>query len=247
MSSDTTVFAVCPHDTARGIERWGFLNTFVNKHLDLGSRYVPHLNFADFTKELDAERFLWAYLNPADFLKVRDRFGYLGLVRPVQRFDVAYVVQSASGAPAGSLAELAGKRVAAVNGYLFRLVGDRLRQAGITFEHVQAKSYAEVMSMLARGEAAFGVTYNEHFDPLTPSSKAEYRLVTSIDAGLSHVVAAHPSLPEQKREGLRSLLLGAKDNPQGVKILSEIRISGFEPVPEEPFAALKTLLAKTAA
>lgn len=246
MSTETNLFSVCPHDTARGLERWGFLNTYVNKNLELGSRYRPHLNFAEFNAELEAERFLWAYLNPADFLKVRGRFGYVGLARPAQRPDIAYVVQRAGDPAAAGLSDLGGRRLAAVNGYMYRLVADRLRSDGVAWDHVLAKSYSEVMSLVGRGEAAFGVTYNEHFDLLTQGSKEQFRVVATLDAGLSHVVAAHPSLPEEKQEGLRSLLIAAQENSQGRKVLSEVEILAFEPVLLEPFATLQAVLERSA-
>jgi ABC-type phosphate/phosphonate transport system substrate-binding protein len=240
MNEPPSLFAVCPHDTARGIDRWALLNTYVNKRLSLGSRFHPYLDFAEFGVDLERERFLWAYLNPADTLKARSRFGYEALVRPSGRFDVAYIVRAA-GAP---LAEsLEGKRVAAVNGYLFFLVRKKLADAAVGFETVVAKSYAEVLTLVDQGKADAGVTYNEHFDVLAETQRSRFAVVDRVHPGLSHVIAAHPSVPLETRSALRELLLAAGGDPQAAALLADLKMVGFENVPEAPFALLSDVLA----
>lgn len=236
----TNLFAVCPHDTARGVEKWALFNTFVNKNLGLGSRFQPYLDFTDFGADLEGERFLWAYLNPADYLKAAKRFGYKAVARPRGRFDVAYVLGRAEAGAASDPSALAGKRLAAVRGYLYFLVAHQLDALGVPFQPVTAKSYPEVMAMLERGDADFGVSYNEHFDALPPSVRQGYRVVARVDAGLSHVVATHPSLGQ--KEALRTLLEGAGERPEGRKMLAELKVDAFEPVPEEPFRRLREIL-----
>jgi len=234
-----TLFAVCPHDTARGFDKWAMFNTFVNKRLDLRSRFEPHLNFVEFGADLEQERFLWAYLNPADFLKARSRFGYQAQVRPKNRFDVALVIGRSA---ATGLEQLRGKRLAAVPGYLFFLARHRLAQAGIDFKVVPVKSYAEVMKTLGADEADFGITYNEHFDRLAPSAREAYAVVEGVDISLSHVISTHPALPAEKAASLRELLLVAHTNPEGVKLLTELGFHQFELVDLAPFDHLAEIL-----
>lgn len=239
------LFAVCPHDTARGIDKWALFNTFVNKDIGLHSRFQVYLNFTEFGADLEQERFMWAYLNPADTLKVRTRFGYQAVARPVDRFDVAYVVGPRDSGRQDDLGVVLDRRLAAVKGYLFLVVKHRLLAEGIGFLHVPAKSYAEVMTLIERGDADFGVTYNEHFDLLSPSVREQFSIVASVHAGLSHVIAVHPSVSEASRESLRRLLLGAAAHPAGQKVLAELGMKGFEDVPEEPFLELARILEAT--
>ena len=233
------LFAVCPHDTARGFDKWAMFNTFVNKRLDLKSRFQPHLNFVEFGADLEQERFLWAYLNPADFLKARSRFGYVPQVRPKDRFDVALVIGRSA---ATGLEQLRGQRLAAVSGYLFFLARHRLAQDGIDVTVVPVKSYAEVMKSLGAGEADFGITYNEHFDRLAPAAREGYSVVEGVDIALSHVIATHPALPAEKAAALRDLLLAAHSNPEGEKLLVELGFPQFEPVDLAPFDHLAEIL-----
>ncbi len=236
------LFAVCPHDTARAFEKWALLNTYVNKHLGLKSRFQLYLNFAEFGAALEQERFLWAYLNPADFLKARRRFGYLPVARARGRFDIAYVTGHCGSGAGQDTCVRPNQRLAAFNGYLYWLVKDRLAQAGVPFEHVPAKSYAEAMTLVERGQADRCVTYNEHFDGLSSSVRDQYFVCLTVDAGLSHVLAIHPSLGDEVRQALAQLLLGAVGTTDGQKILAELKMSGFEAVPEEPFMELSRIL-----
>jgi ABC-type phosphate/phosphonate transport system substrate-binding protein len=236
-----SVFAACPHDTALGLTKWALFNTLVNKQLRFGSRFQAYLNFAEFGAALEAGEFLWAYLNPADLLKARRLFGYQDVARPAESTDVAYLVATARSGFQG-LESAAGKKVAAVKGYLYFLVKHRLQASGIEHQLVLAKSYAEVMQMVDRGQADLGVTYNDHFDRLNPTTRAEFTITSKVDIGLSHVVATHPSLPAESREALRSLLLNAGSGETGQKILSETGFPRFEVVPEQPFRMLAEVI-----
>jgi phosphonate transport system substrate-binding protein len=239
------IFAVCPHDTSRGIEKWTLLNTFVNRHVDLRTRFRLFLDFKEFGAELEQGGFLWAFLNPADYLKVKTRFGYVPVARPAGRKDVAYVVGPASHGANASLGSVAGRRLAAVKGYLFFLVLHRLRAEGVAFDWVPANSYAEVMKLVERGEADFGVTYNDHFDRLAQNAQEKYVVVARCDPGLSHVFAAHPSLAKEKRDELRRLLMLAQELPDGAKVLAQLEIERFEEVPEAPYLELQDILTST--
>jgi ABC-type phosphate/phosphonate transport system substrate-binding protein len=237
-----STFAVCPHDTAKGFDKWAFFNTLVNKSVELRSRFCPCLNFAEFTKTLESEELLWAYFNPADYIKARARFGYDAIARPVNRADIARVVGLAASTATDSEG-LTGKRLAAVNGYLFFVARKVLADTGVTFEHVPAKSYADVMSLVENGQADYGVTYNEHFDVLVPGTKSRFREVRSFEMGLSHVVAVHPSMPADARGRLTELLLGTGANAERKRILDTLGFEGFEEAPSAPFEALASILA----
>jgi ABC-type phosphate/phosphonate transport system substrate-binding protein len=239
-NAQPSFFSVCPHDTARGIEKWALFNTYMNKHVGLKSRFHFTMDFAEFAQDVDGERLLWAYVNPADYLKVSERFGYEPIARPAERFDIAYVVRKSGSELPPQL--IPGSRIAAVKGYLFFLVRHELAAAGIPFTTVPAKSYAEVLSLVERGEADAGVTYNEHFEPLAASTKEKFTVMHKVHPGLSHVVVAHPSIPAKTREEMRALLLAAATDPDAARLLEELRIRSFETVPEAPFRLLKDSL-----
>lgn len=235
-------FGVCPHDVARGLERWAFLNTFVNKALGLGSRFGIYLDFVEFAAALEGEEFLWGFLNPADYLKARTLFGYEAIARPAGIRDVAYVVARTGEPLAGSIEAFAGRRVALVRGYLAALVRHRLQGAGVSCEVVAVKSYAEVMKTVGRGDADFGVTYNDHFDRLSAAVRDDFRVEARVDPGLAHVVAAHPSIPQPGRAALRELLLGAHLDSAGAGLLATLGFTAFEEVPEGPYRDLADVL-----
>lgn len=240
-----TFFAVCPHDTAKGVDKWALFNTLVNKTVGLRARFNVFLNFNEFTAALEEEQLLWAYLNPADYLKAKARFGYEAIARPRDRRDKAYLVAPCG--MTGGLELATGKRLAAVKGYLYALAADRLKAAGIQYTLVPAKSYNEVMTLLERGDADVGVSYNDHFDALSPSTRERYCAAESIDVGLSHVVAAHPSVAAESKEALRGFLLGATETADGQKALAALGLAGFDPVPEAPFQVLEQILAAAGA
>ncbi|MBK8214229.1 MAG: PhnD/SsuA/transferrin family substrate-binding protein [Myxococcales bacterium] len=233
MNADNGLFAVCPHDTARGIDKWAMFNTRVNKRLGLGSRFHAYLDFAEFGRDLLGGRFAWAYLNPADFVKAKKKLGYAPVVRPVARFDVARIV-----AREGMGEVRAGARVAAVPGYLKAVVEHTLREEGTALAAVDAKSYGEVVTMVRDGRAEFGITYNEHFDVLSATSRQGIVAIRSFDFGLSHVLAVRPDLGVSGIELGRWLL----SDPEGQKAGDVIGVSGWETVDESPFESLATIL-----
>jgi len=231
-------FSVCPHDTAKGVDRWALFHTLVNKQLRLGTRFLPSFDFKEFDEDLKKPGCLWAYLNPAQFLAARRLHGCEALARPIDRPDKVYLVAlRADEAPQGVEAA-AGSTVVAVDGYLLRL----FEQSKVPFERRKAKSYGEVMTLVERGEARFGVTYNEHFDSLSSLIRDRFRVVATVDIGLSHVIAASAELPSETRDALRQLLLGASGSAEGKKLLETFGVSGFEPVSMAPYELLAEIL-----
>jgi hypothetical protein len=228
-------FAVCPHDTARGIEKWALFHTRVNRALDLKSRFTPHISFADFGKSLRAGEFLWAYVNPADFVHLRALFGFRPLVRPASRFDLARIIGRAGGGPVP-----VGARVARVPGYLATVVEAQWRERGLSTEAVSAQSYAEVVKLVDRGVVDFGITYNEHFDVLPEATRERFGVIETIDLGLSHVVAAHPSLDDRRGAALTELLFDT--GPVGAQVRAAIDVERFDLPEETSFRYLETLL-----
>lgn len=235
-------FSVCPHDTANGLEKWAIFHTITARVSPCGSRYVPYFNFKEFDVALQGEQIRWGYLNPAQFLTVRKLFGYVPIARPVQRPDKAIFVRTMA-SPVTRLEDIRDKRIVAAPGYLFALAKQALKVRGVDFTHVPAKSYSEVMGALAKGEADIGISYNEHFDALTPSTRSQFAIVDVVDPGLTHVICMHPAVPEDVRESLRRFLLEAPGNPDGQRAMSVVGIKGFEPVDTQPFDALAQILA----
>jgi phosphonate transport system substrate-binding protein len=244
-------FSVCPHDTAKGVDRWALFHTLVNKQLRLGTRFLPSFDFKEFDEDLKQPGCVWGYLNPAQYLTARRLHGGEALVRPVGRPDKVYLVAPTERPlPEGQLA------VAAVDGYLFRLFQHALKEgslreqdgAGLAarlgggFERKKAKSYAEVMNQTERGDAHVGVTYNEHFDDLSTLVRSKFRVLATVDVGLSHVVVVSQGMPADKKEELRRILLEAAGSPEGQKILEVFGTTGFEPVPLEPYELLVQIL-----
>lgn len=248
-------FSVCPHDTAKGVDRWALFHTLINKQLRLGSRFMPSFDFKEFEADLRQPGCVWGYLNPAQYLTAQKLHGGEALVRPLGRMDKVYLIApSASPIPEGTLS------LAAVDGYLFRLfeaslqgkipegqadwkgneeLATRLRGG---FERRHAKSYAEVTTLVEREEVHLGVTYNEHFDDLSALSRKKSSVLAILDLGLSHVVVVNSSMEPEQKEGLRQILLDATSSPEGQKILEVFGTTGFEPVPPEPYELLAGIL-----
>jgi phosphonate transport system substrate-binding protein len=234
-------FAVCPHDTAAGVERWAMFHAVVAKRVSPGSRYVPYFNFKEFDQALRDGKLRWGYLNPAQFLLVRKMFGFVPLARPVERPDQVVIVQSVA-SPAASLAELAGKRIAAAPGYLFALAKHELALRGIPFSVVQVRGYTEVMRAISQGEADAGISYNEHWGALTDYVREQFAVVDRISPGLSHVVAAHPDVPVETREALRQFLLGSHHAEDTARALGKVGMKAFEEFDAKPFDALEGIV-----
>ncbi len=232
---EPNLFAVCPHDTARGVDKWALLNTRINKNFALGSRFHAYLDFAEFGRDLSAGKFLWAYLNPADFVKARAQLGYVAVARPVERLDIARIIARVG---VGPQIIASGVQAAAVPGYLAGLVEYELAQRGISIERVPAKSYAEVMVHVREGRAPIGITYNEHFDVTAATSREGLAVLDNVNAGLAHVVAVHPSLGARAEE-LRAWLL---DDPVGQTVGTDIGIKRWESIPLEPYQHLADAL-----
>jgi hypothetical protein len=233
------IFAVCPHDTARGFDKWALFNTVANRNLGLGGRFEAYLDFATFGRDLAEGRFLWAYVNPADYVKLHETQGYIAVARPTGRYDVAHVITYGNN-PVSSISP--SSRIAVVAGYLGRVVSSSLRQRVQGYVEVPAKSYNDVMTILRRGEADFGITYNEHFGGLSPASREGFQISESVDAGLTHVVVAHPELSVVSRAALASWLKATEQAPDVERAWKALDLQGFEDVPEAPFEQLRSIL-----
>ncbi len=224
-------FGVCPHDTAQNADSWALFNTKINRALGLGSVFHLYLDFAEFGTALSEGALLWAYLNPADYVRAADSHGYIAVGRPSGRFDNALLVGRSDGAP---FAARSGEPVATVSGYLAALALQTMAAEGDVVVTKSVRSYAAVMVALRSGSAQFGLTYNEHFAGLTGASRDGLKVLREFNTGVAHVLAVHPSLAEIAPR-LSEFLL----SPDGATASASVGISAWESVPAEPYLQLR--------
>lgn len=224
-------FGVCPHDTAQNADSWALFNTRINRHLGLGSVFHLYLDFAEFSASLAEGSLLYAYLNPADYVRAKDEHGYIAVGRPVGRFDNALLIGRAD---AGPFDGHTSGPLAVVPGYLATIALAELATEGIAAPLATYRSYAAVMVALRNESARFGITYNDHFAGTNAKSREGISVLREFHTGLSHVLAIHPSLAE-----CAGRISDFLHSPEGAAASEPVGISAWESVPVEPYEKLR--------
>ncbi|MGC2165508.1 MAG: PhnD/SsuA/transferrin family substrate-binding protein, partial [Gallionella sp.] len=117
--------SVCPHDTAKNLAGWYFLNTYMQRRLGCGIRFNPQDNFIVEREAVLAGGYHLVYANPYSALEFSAKAGFTPVVRPVDVFDETLLVTKKG----TNLAAIAKPRVStATKGLIVHALGCTLLQ-----------------------------------------------------------------------------------------------------------------------
>lgn len=157
-----------------------------------------------------------------NFIKENEKAGYRVFARPTgdaQSGEIVVLKDS----PIQSLSDLEGKEVvfphiAAFLGY--HLPMDALMRKGIHVKPLFAGNQEGAMGQLKAGRTVAAGVNAEVMRAFAEREQVPYRVLWTSEKYLNLALSAHPSVPADTVNRVRTVLLGMADDPEGQKVLA---------------------------
>lgn len=198
-----------------------------------------------FMENLDEQIFDIAFVQPFDYVRVADRFGYQPLATRNQKLATIVVVNSESAL--STLDDLRGKRIAlpppsaAVSHLLVAQLREKGMEPGVDVMLSHHRSHISCMQQVLIGEAdACGTAaparrFFEH------KMNVSLKVIDRTNEIPHTLFTIHPRVPAHDRELIQQRILTWADSEEGRQILARGSLKPFVPVSDKDYDIVRRL------
>ncbi|WP_028309916.1 phosphate/phosphite/phosphonate ABC transporter substrate-binding protein [Derxia gummosa] len=234
-------FSVCPHDTAKNLLGWFTLNTYLQRTVEVTMNFEPQDSFLEERQRVLDLPHHFVYANPYSAVMFARQRGFVPLARPIGVFDETVLVKKAGAElPAAPRIASATDKLVIHNLGLTLLPRAGIDAASATFSYVG--NHMNAAKAVLRGEADLGFVFNETWNGMNDSTRAEFEIVAQTrDGAAFHCFMLAPVWAD-KAGAFRRVLFGMPDDPAGKRILDDLRFRGFDTVSDADIDRVAALL-----
>jgi len=245
LSTSLHRMSVCPHDTARNIYGWFFLNSYLQSRLGCRMRFEPQDSFLAERDAVLAGGYDLVYANPYSAVLFAREQGFVPVARPAGIHDETYLVTRPDWTPPGpgrtvTVASATDRLIVHTLGVTL-LPDFGLTESAVTYQFTG--NHAAAAKAVMDGAADMGFVFNETWDGLSPYSRSSLRVLRRTDQCLAfHCFMAGPAF-QDRAEDLRAVLTSMGKDPEAAEILQELSFAaGIEPAGAADLEALSALI-----
>lgn len=243
MSTATDQLSVCPHDTAKNLVGWFFINTYLQRRLGCGIHFDPKDNFI---KERDAVLgggYRIVYANPYSAAIFKKNLGFIPVARPADVFDET-VLACATDADIPRHRPI--KVASATDKLIVHALGltllDRFQIAQVDCEFQFAGTHIAAAHAVLQGKADLGFIYNETWNGMADHTRKGLRALGQTESRRAyHCFCIAPEWSD-KLDKIREILCSMHESEAGLRILKDLHFTRFEPADEEDLDAMLALI-----
>jgi phosphonate transport system substrate-binding protein len=240
------VFGVFPHLPPRDLEEvYGPMAADLTSHIGRRVVLASSTTFERFSESLDKGQFDVAFVQPFEYIRIAEKFGYLPLASRTERLSGIVVV--AMDSPLKSLADLKGKRLALPpdSAAVTQLILRHLRQGGVQPGRDVAvshhRSHVSCMQQVVIGEADGCGTAAPALRFFQNKMNVELKTVVTTRDIPHSLFVAHPRVPEKVRALLRERIINWSNTEEGKKILARGELTPFKHVADREYNVVRDL------
>ncbi|MDH5181426.1 MAG: phosphate/phosphite/phosphonate ABC transporter substrate-binding protein [Gammaproteobacteria bacterium] len=241
------LLGVFPHLPPRDLEKVfspmaADLGKVINKRVMLRSSTT----YEKFMDNLDKETFDIAFVQPFDYIRIADKFGYIPLATRKQKLSTVLVTKPDSNL--NTVQDLKGKtialppKVAAVSLLLNSYLHEHNLVPGKDIRLTYHRSHLSCMQQILIGEAdacgtaAPALRFFQHKMNVTLKIIAETQKIPHT------LFVIHPRVPESERKKIRSRILEWGNDESGKKMLSRGRLQPFMEISDKDYDIVRKLV-----
>lgn len=235
--------SVCPHDTAKNLLGWFTLNTYLQRKLGIGIHFDPHDSFLDERQAVLDRPHHVVYANPYSVLCFARERGFVPVARPAGIVDEAVVV-----ARPGVPCPVSPRVASATDKLIIHELGLRVLE-GLGIDPRQAEfhfagNHLNAAKAVIEGHADLGIVFNETWSGLAATTRSQLEVLGESHDGLAfHCFMVSPEWAD-KREAIQGILCAMHEDPAGLRVLDDLRVTRFDAVGEEILMPLAALLGR---
>ena len=245
LSTQLRRMSVCPHDTARNVYGWFFLNSYLQSRLGCRLRFEPQDNFLTERQTVLTGDYDLVYANPYSAILFTRARGFIPVARPVGIHDETYLVSRPNWTPPqpGHTVKVAS----ATDQLIVHTLGAGLLPTlGLTDSQVDYQytgNHAAAAKAVMDGVTDLGFVFNETWHGLSPYTRSHLQIQRQTDQAVAfHCFLTGPQL-HNRTDDITTILTTMTTDPDATEILHELNFPhGLEPVATADLDALSTLV-----
>jgi phosphonate transport system substrate-binding protein len=227
------MFGVFPHLPPRDLEEvFGPMAQDLSSHVGRRMVLASSTTFERFSESLDKGQYDVAFVQPFEYVRIAERYGYVPLATRTERLNGIVVV--AKDSPMKSLADLKGKRLALPpeSAAVSQLILRQVRQGGIhpgrDVAVTHHRSHVSCMQQVVIGEADACGTAAPSVRFFQNKMNVELKTIVTTRDIPSSLFVAHPRVPEKVRASIRERIVNWSNTDEGKKILKRGELTPFK-------------------
>jgi len=227
----TLSFGVVPQQSASKLARlWTPILNYLGEQTGYRLRFRTAQNIPAFEQRLAAGEYDLSYMNPYHYTTFHRVPGYVAFARARdKRIKGIIVVRKDS--PVKDLREFAGQTLAFPSPAAFAasvLPRAQFKPKNISITPKYVSSHDSVYRTVARGLYPAGGGVMRTFNNVDSAISDQLRILWTTRPYTPHAIAAHPRVSKQVVLRLQQAMLAMEQDLRGKKLLSSIKIKGFE-------------------
>ncbi|MDH5777483.1 MAG: phosphate/phosphite/phosphonate ABC transporter substrate-binding protein [Gammaproteobacteria bacterium] len=213
----------------------------------LGHRLLLRSNttYSKFMENLDKEVFDIAFVQPFDYVRIADKYGYIPLATRTEMLSAILVTKDDS--PMNSIKDLKGKKIALPPkvSAVSKLMESHLRKNGlipgkdVTLSY--HRSHVSCMQQIMIGEADTCTTAAPAMRFFQHKMNVKLKIIASSQKIPHTLFAIHPRIPKAERERVRKRILGWSKTDEGKALLKRGKLKPFRKVSDSDYDIVRKL------
>lgn len=244
------IMGVFPHLPPRELEKvFSPIADDLGKAIDRKVVLRTNTTFERFRDNLDAQLYDIAFVQPFDYVRAADRYGYQPLATRTQRLATIVVVSEDSALT--DLEDLRGKRLALPpeDAAVSHLLRAHLRGQGLSpgedIELSHHRSHVSCMQQVLIGEAAACGTAAPARRYFERKMDVRLRVIETTHAIPHSLFTIHPRVPEKERELIQQRILSWANSETGRELLARGRLKPFVAVSDGQYDIVRKMAASS--
>ncbi|HET9656640.1 MAG TPA: PhnD/SsuA/transferrin family substrate-binding protein [Kineosporiaceae bacterium] len=224
LSTQLRRMSVCPHDTARNVYGWFFLNSYLQSQLSCRLHFEAQENFLAERSAVLAGGYDLVYANPYSAVLFARQQGFVPVAKPVGIHDETYLVARPDWTPPQP-----GQKVtvaSATDKLIVHTLGvTLLPQLGLDESMIDYRftgNHLAAAKAVMDGAAELGFVFNETWEGMSDFSRSGLQILHRTDRRLAfHCFMVGPQF-QDRTEDIRAVLTSMTRRPEAADILQEL-------------------------
>ncbi len=237
---------IFPHLPPRAIEEvFGPMALDLSAHIGRTVVLASSTTFERFSEGLDRQQYDIAFVQPFEYIKIADKYGYLPLATRTE--SLSGLVVTTKDSPLKTLADLKGKRISLPpeSAAISQLVRRHLIANGLVPGRDVAlahfRSHVSCMQQVMIGEADACGTAAPSVRFFQNKMQVELKVIATTREIPSSLFVAHPRVPKKEREQLRDRIVSWSNTPEGRAFLARGELTPFRRVTDAEYNVVREI------
>ena len=222
-------FAIVPQQAASElVESWSPLLSWLTAKTDIQLRFVTAPSIPVFEQRLAQGEYDFAYMNPYHYTVFSQKPGYQALAKEKDR-RIKGILVTRKDSSLKALKDLEGTTLVVpspASVAASSLPRAELRKQGITFTPKYVSSHDSVYINVAKGFYPAGGGIPRTLEMTEESVRHDLKVLWTTQGYTPHAIAAHPRVPAEVAQKLKSALLQMNEDREGRQLLDGIDFAG---------------------